>query len=444
MKQIYPTNFTSALVTFSTVLFILLNGWSLYANMSGPALAEIFNLDRAFSESKYVQTSTIPSSIDEALSLNVFPNNFELVSGKIMEDGAKQGVFLASRSEGVVYEPAKYMVNHLNGGEVEEIFNYAFNNIFSFIVTKYKTSKGETEFSTTFSAYQNQDGTLNLESHWLANKYPTDHTFFNFQVWARNMKQLEVAVGDILKNVLIDRELNEVYSTKSPKVYLAKQIQHGRLLDLEIINERGIRNVQVPGKIAQNGQFFPKSIRLALSGTPTEKVRIPIEKGWTFDGQLNYTKSSIDKASLGDGSWGVYYGTEMGQVDQFNITQAKASYPVQGMLQSGLELTGSFTESVLITRTILGETMALDQLKSFNCRVKGIGALSVIFILDNGLDLAEQPRTDMMIDKETDLSIALDSFSNFENGNIKSIVFEVIPQESVDQSTWTFDALSFE
>ena len=444
MKQIYQTNSTKTFRAFSTVLVLLLNGWSLYANIDAPALAEIFNLERTFSKSKYVQTSAIPASMDGFLNATTpNPDHYELVSGQIMENDIKEGVFLASRSEGRVYEPAKYMAKHLDGGQVEEIFNYAFNHIFSFIVTKYITEAGATEFSTTFSAYQNQDGTLNLESHWLASQYPKDKTFFNFQVWARNMKQLEVSVGDILNNVLSNRSLNEIYSTKSPKVYLAKQIQQGQLLDLEIINEKGIRTIQIQGSTKYNGQSFPNPIQLTLSGATKERISLPIDEDWSFDGQLTYGQQNRDQVSLGDGSWGVYYGAAQGQIDQFRIIQPNASRPANRTLQSGLEVTGAFTENIMVTRTIIGEPLVWKELESFHCEVEGQGAIAITFILDNGLDFTEQPRAEMMLDQATELAVSFDQFPGLENEVIKSIVFEVIPNEDEVTSSWTFGALSF-
>ena len=196
------------------------------------------------------------------------------ISANVFHNQERQGVVLASKSEGKVNEQTKYIFNNTEGTEVKDVFTYAFRNIFSFIVIRYQTPEGKEEFSTTFSAYLNKDKNFTIESHWDSGAYPNGYSFYNFQVWADNLIKLDLLVDEIIQSLNEEAPIGEIYTTKEPSIFIAQQSEVSGMIILDIINKSQLKNAQLSGKKknvgAESSSLF--NYDLQLTGALKEKV----------------------------------------------------------------------------------------------------------------------------------------------------------------------------
>ena len=340
---------------------------------------------------QYVLLESIPHALnygEERKAGQGIDAALEIFSADAVVDQERIGVVLGLKSAGEVYEHSKYITDRINGAEIEEIFSHSFRNIFPLLVTRFKTPEGAVELSCSFSAFLNKDQGFTLESHWNKEEYSSGETFYNFQLWAADIEKLEVVVGEVLTRLMLTADVTEVYTTRSPKVYIAKQAyENGRLL-LDVVNQAGIAEVTLTG--SRESEFLieptPMAMTVNLSGARQERVVIPASTELYVGGGLKFLAPTpdLDRHPNQDGSWGVFYDELAASVDHFDISESTAAATDRPTvhLKRKLSVQGMVRDEVVITRSIHPEARSSDysNYNALTLKIGGVTDLEIILV----------------------------------------------------------------
>lgn len=459
MKQIYFLRFGDFIQSQVLLPIICLFIFTLVGAIEvegAEDLKGLFEANATFQEEKYLESNNIPLGLDHVISRSLLANDqlSEVYAADIVDNQHKIGALLIVKSFDEVYEPTKYIVNRLEGAVIEEVFNYTFRNIYSFVVAKYRTPEGKTAFSTNFSTYNNAEGLHILESHWHKESYPRGFEFNNIQTWAENLVSLEISIAKVLNQVMDQAgNFEEMYATKSPGVYIAKQQFQNGFITLEIVNENQVGEITVIEETS-NRAHQPKSYQLSLSGFEREEVTIPAGSATNLEGFLKVKKSKKPVVDLGNGSWGVFYQQGEAAINSFHIEQLQAKENNQEYLVSNnINVAGRFRGQVTFHRTMNPQQAGLD-ISTFNTLSfvsTGVGQVEVILLLDGIEEFDQQPSITVNLDPNLEQqSFDFSAFSGHEylaNGGhlLKSIAFVLDPQPGVESDVidWSIQQIRF-
>ncbi len=360
MKQIYTHQRNQM---FSACLWVGLFFFFSYSYVTASDSIESFFLDRLFQRfekvDQFERIGGIPATQDILVSQSYWLESLQkeqYFSANVFKEQERQGVVLATRSKDKVREYTKYIFNNTPGTEVKDVFTYAFRNLFSFVVTRYQTPAGTEEFSTTFSAYINKDANFAIESHWDAAIYTQGYDFYNFQVWADNMVKLELIVDDIINSLNLEAPIGEIYTTKEPGIFIAKQDFVEGMIVLDIVNKSGLKTASLSGqqRLSKSGKATDFNFALKLSGALKEKISLKNKGELTINGSLGLKAiKEIKPIDLGDGSWGTFHEDNQAKVDQFSILPIAGTHSIAvKALETGLEVKGTVKKVVTVYRTV--------------------------------------------------------------------------------------------
>ena len=351
---------------------------------------------------QYELLDKVPNGLfhrDEKASSDGIAEAIELYSADAVANGERIGLVMGLKSEGSVYEHSKYVTDRINGAEIKDIFSHSFRNIFPLLVSKYQTPEGNTEVTCSFSAFLDAEEGFTLESHWNTEEYSKGETFYNFQLWAEDIGKLELVVGEVLTKLMLKAEIAEVYTTKSPKVYIARQSYQNGMLVLDVVNRAGIEQVALSG--SRESEFLiertPTAMTVNLSGAEKERVVVPAPSEHYVAGSVKFVNHSSNavKNPNRKGSWGVYYDELAASVDHFQIQESRVmpNGRPTAYLERNLSLEGVIRDELLITRTVQPGTSSVDYSKynALATKIAGVSDLEVILVKASIANFEEQP-----------------------------------------------------
>ncbi len=437
--HVYRNKITARL-TFLLLAQLLTIG-ALLATKGGPV--EGLTLSTIFEQPTKLDSYKTLEAIPNALNyrdLKTALDDVEIASEVFSAQGFRQnervGVLFAVKSEGEVYEHSKYITDRIDGAEINRVFAHSFRNIFPLLVTQFTTPDGNGEFSCNFSAFLGDEGGFKVESHWNKEEYTFGETFYNFQLWAENMSKLEVLVDEVLTRLMTQADIGEVYTTKAPQVYIAKQQKENGMLVLDIVNASGVREILLSG--SKESEFLtetiPLEVKMHLSGSARETITIPAQNQLFVGGDLKIRRPASNSVNPNtDGSWGVFYDDLAANIETFatRVSQSPPSEVIVAPLSRDLYLDGTLRDELMITRTVNPVSASKDYSKfnAFTFDVAGTYDLEIILVKSGIKNFEDQPtafvqrgnESGSMILKQSDF-IQLDGTEDWSD--VRSIVFK--------------------
>lgn len=411
MKQIFIRIFNcSAVVTAGWLLAIQVctstHAFASYnvAPATGPAISAFFQAPQEVE--RYESLAFLPGSLSGEVVLDagdLGTHAEEVFSAAVYRENRKIGMLLAVKSIEEVVEPAKYAIELLKGVEVKSIFTHDFRNIFPFVVSEYHNTEGKTEYSCSFSAYQDANQVFAIESHWNREDYTRGQTYYSFQLWAENMEKLEIMVGEIITKLSQMGPIGEIYTTKAPKVFISKQNNQNNILTLQVVNRSGARQITIYGNTGLPKKKGPAAyeMQVSLSGQEFETVAIPVDNHFQIVGNLKVKRNTTPALPPNpDGAWGVFFDQLAANITSFDVQENK--YEVKDEAKYfGRDLTvkGTISGEIMAQRTFNPDGLPQD-LSKFNAitfDVEGIQELQVVLIKASIDDFLAQPVTTIKI-----------------------------------------------
>ena len=388
-----------------------------------------FRVESVFQLKDIIATDLVPKNqtfISTPHDLIEMTNAHDVLGIDIYNEDKRNGSILATKSSNV-YEHTKNICDRLNGAQIDQIGQYIIGDI-PFVVIKFINSYGQVEYNVNFSFYDVSDHEVVLESHWNLSDYPKGKTYYNYQVWANNLTNLETMINSMMKKLTQQKTIRETHIGQVPKVYVKTVIYQNHKLNLVLEKPAQLLEIKLKGLFTQTEQDFEQSFEYTIA-YPSDTITVDFGNfygiGISLYNSLDHTPDAIYFA---DGSWGLDY--EVGDVfiKKFRIyNEPNPDFKLEDkLIERNIEVEAIAKSGFAIYRAINAAYHPEDftSFHSFDFRVKGKGKLELVFIKDEIKDWEMQPRQFFELKGKTQaISVRLKSLSVPLN-DIKMVAFK--------------------
>ena len=361
-------------------------------------------------------------------------NASELFSVDYVKDDKTIAVILATKTENGVYEHTKYICDRLLGAELLSVSTIEIKGQ-TFIKSIIKNIDGSKEFVLSFSGrLSNKNTNFSIESHWNIDKYTSNETFYNFQIWTNQIDDLITLGEEALELFESKRAISAYNNSTPPPVFVKKGKYVDGALELEIVNTNKTQNIVFDAGFKRTESSATEYANKSISLDGKYITTLRIDTGNIFDIGFrleNGNNQTPDDLFMSDGPWGVDDSSEDTNVTSFEISQSRLNTTNGYNVERNIALKATTKSYVAAYRAFTPRFKAVD-LSAYNALefdANGTGDLEIT-IVKGGIDSwNNQFRTTIKLDEEeSHYAIPLSHFvSKTENDiNLKdavSIVF---------------------
>jgi hypothetical protein len=359
-------------------------------------------------------TEAIESSPADLIAIT---NATELFSVDYIRDNETIAVILATKTENGVYEHTKFICDRLLGAELLSVSTIEIREQ-TFIKSIIKNVDGTKEFVLSFSGkLKNNDENFGIESHWNIDRYETNATFYNFQIWTNRIDDLLTLGEETLELFNTQKTIIDYNNSTPPPVFVKKGKYRNGALELELVNVNGSQNIVVDAGFKRtettNTEYFNNSIALA-NGYITPLL---IETGNIFDIGFrieNDTNETPDDLFMSDGPWGKDDSATGTTVQEFKITQNNNIYTGGGYsVERNISLKATTNEYVAAYRAFTPRFKAVDfsEFDKLELDANGTGDLEITIVKESIDAWEDQYKTTIKLNEtESHFAIPLAHF----------------------------------
>jgi len=376
----------------------------------------------------YMPIDVIPNTESRVSSpdhLVKITNATELYAIDIYEENDRKGAVLGLKSADGVYEHTKYVCDRLAGSKIVDILTYHVKLVeagvdadtfeLDLIIPKMELEDGLIEYAVSFSV---RDTTIDeadefiFESHWNLDDYTKNEAYMNFQIWASSVKDLEILLAQIFKNLTDQNEHGRNISTfiiGTPPVFYINEAQYVEdMLHLEITNKSGLTSVNLTGEKSFTETDAQQDLDMVLNLNGQENQSVSIDLGRLYDMGVTFYHESLnahDVIFLSDGSWNTAYEGSDDVVDAFTSNQGSNFSEEQYEMDRNVQVSGVVKNYINLYRSFNPNFVGVDvdSFENLNFTISGNGTIEVSVLkesiesfADQGkylLELTEEPMT---------------------------------------------------
>ena len=360
-------------------------------------------------------------------------NATEVYSVDIFRDDRRLAAIFATSTENGVYEHTKYICDRLKGGIINDIETMKIGGA-NFIVTDLIQPEGNREFALSFSARENKDGYLSIESHWSLENYPNEENYYNFQIWASNIEDLKALTLKTLQLLYAFNPITNVTTSNPPSVFVSQGEYKNGKLELKIINKAGSTSISVEGERSTTETSSNEAINSTtnISGDYSEFVSVEVGSVYDMGFRINHANDTVfDDLFIADGLW--FIDTQEDDI-QYEVNPAIANYKEDAyQLERSIQVSGSVTNSINVYRSIKPNFVSVD-LSDFNTLhfdITGKHAMQIILVKKSVTEWENQYKTSITTSSTSnEIDIPLSRFSNGSDeaitlNDIQAVIFRI-------------------
>ena len=330
------------------------------------------------------EDSAIESTPTDLLTIT---NASEVYAVDYMQNDTPIASILALKTENGVYEHTKYICDRLLGAELISVSTIEINGQ-SFIKSIIRNIDGTTEFVVSFSArLNNNNENFTIESHWNLDKYESDATFYNFQIWSNSMDDLYKLSEEILKLVAIQKPIDSYSISTPPTVFVRKGEYKNGSLNLEVINTNATEQITFDAGIraTETSSINNVSTNINLSNY-INNVSIETDNLFDIGFRIGDGINTPDDLFMSDGSWGIDDAAANTSVINYEITQnTNDTYEDDLRIERNVYLEASFDDYIAVYRSLTPRFKPVDvsAYNNFQLTTKGQGNLEIVLIKES-------------------------------------------------------------
>jgi Domain of unknown function (DUF4114)/Secretion system C-terminal sorting domain len=344
---------------------------------------------------------------------------------------------LTTKTESKVYDHTKTICDRLVGSTLMNTENIMIENM-PFIRSTLLREDGALEYTICFSVCKDNATSVTFVSRWGLDEYPSQPTFFNYQVWAEAPHISQRIVEEIIAKFRGQfANINTATEGKIPSVYVRNGFYDNGFLTLKIYNPTQAKSLIINGNSAptETLERLPFNHKVTLNGDEEETVKIFVGSVFDMGFSLKADNSvAADALYFADGVWAVDYNKGVSKIDKFDVNNTIPTNET-GLytLERDPILKGQVKDYVSMFRTLrpAATVTNVSNFKNLSFMGSGTEVVEVTLIKKSVTDWSKQYRVEVRLENEAKLfNIA---FADFSNGtsepliadDLSSIVFTV-------------------
>jgi hypothetical protein len=344
---------------------------------------------------------------------------------------------LTTKTESKVYDHTKTICDRLVGSTLMNTENIMIENM-PFIRSTLLREDGALEYTICFSVCKDNATSVTFVSRWGLDEYPSQPTFFNYQVWAEAPHISQRIVEEIIAKFRGQfANINTATEGKIPSVYVRNGFYDNGFLTLKIYNPTQAKSLIINGNSAptETLERLPFNHKVTLNGDEEETVKIFVGSVFDMGFSLKADNSvAADALYFADGVWAVDYNKGVSKIDKFDVNNTIPTNET-GLytLERDPILKGQVKDYVSMFRTLrpAATVTNVSNFKNLSFMGSGTEVVEVTLIKKSVTDWSKQYRVEVRLENEAKLfNIALADFSNGTSepliaDDLSSIVFTI-------------------
>ncbi|CAM1333074.1 DUF6923 family protein [Tenacibaculum aestuariivivum] len=325
---------------------------------------------------------TIESSPTDLVAIT---NATQIYAVDYMKKGVSVASILALKTENGVYEHTKYICDRLLGAELISVSTIDINGQ-QFIKSLIKNADNTVEFVLSFSAKEvNNTANFEIESHWNLDKYESNVTFYNFQIWSNSLDDLYTLGEEVVSLLNTEKPILAYKLSTPPTVFVRKGKYNNGLLDIQVINTNATDEVTFDAgfRVTETGIVNKTNSMLNLNKEYITNLKVPTGNLFDIGFRIGDGIATPDDLFMSDGPWGVDDSQSNTNVVNYtvsanNYTFEDADFPIERNVD--LEVTTNSYVALHRALTPRFKPVDLSDYNSFNLKAKGTGAVEITLI----------------------------------------------------------------
>ena len=375
-------------------------------------------------------SETYISSPDDLVNIT---NATEVYSVDIFRNDNRVAAVFATTTENGVYEHTKYICDRLKGGIINDITTMEIGGT-DYIVTDLIQPEGNREFALSFSARENKNGFLSVESHWSLENYPADNSYYNFQIWANSEEDLKALTLKTLQLLYDFNPIQNITTSKPPSVFVSQGEYKNGKLDLKLINKVNSTNISVEGERSATETTNSEAINTSasISGNYSEFVSIEVGSVYDMGFRIKHANDTVfDDLFIADGLW--FIDTQEDNI-QYEVSPNIEDYKSDAyQLERSIKVSGTVTNSINVYRSMKPNFVSVDvsDFNTLHFDVTGEHSMQVILIKKSISEWGNQFKTSITTTgASNEINIPLSRFSNGSEeqitlNDIQAVIFKI-------------------
>lgn len=365
-------------------------------------------------------------------------NAAETFSADYVQNDRAIGAILATRTLTGVYEHTKVICDRVDGTRLTGVWSVPLFENQQMLMSKLERPEGAVEYTTSFSARLDIQGSLVVENFWNVAEYSPEAEFMNFQIWAASPMHMKVLAEAVLVR------LEETSGTPArmlvgnpPSLYIVQSLYRNHVLQVEIANSKGLKEVEISGMMRRTETDVDEPVRwnIPLSGTSSELLSIDTEGVYSLGITLN-SPNTPDTVFFADGVWGLDTNPEL-EVLSFHVYQDVQTKNEQDWyVERGVQIQGVLQEKAAWYRSLKNtfSSVSLSGYQGISFQTQSATPLDLEIVLSRpGVPWAELPKKTIAVAKGAQThQIALQGFS--PAGDLEANMLVFVMENSTGQS----------
>lgn len=383
------------------------------------------------------EDETIESTPTDLVAIT---NATDIYAVDYMKNGTAVASIIALKTENGVYEHTKYICDRLLGAQLISVSTIEINGQ-QFIKSLIRNADNTVEFVLSLSAkIVNNESNFSIESHWNLDKYQSDITFYNFQIWSNSLDDLYLLGKEVVNLLAIEKPILAYELSTPPTVFVRKGKYNNGSLDLQIINTNASNNVTFDAgfRITETSDFNTTNSTIDLNENYITNLQVPTGNLFDIGFRIGDGIATPDDLFMSDGPWGVDDSQTSTIVTNYNIspnnfTFKDNDFPIERNVQLSATTSTYFAAYRALTPRF--KPVDLSGYSSFKLKAKGTGNLEITFVKKSISSWEQQHKATIVLkDSLVDYVIPFKDFIS-SNGNelflndVVTIVFTMASED---------------
>ncbi len=385
------------------------NYGSSYSRSAGIRLEDFIPLN-SIGEDEAIEAS--PSDLVD------ITNATEVYSVDYLRDNSAVASVLALKTESGVYEHTKYICDRLLGAELLSVSTIAING-HSFIKSVVKNEFGGYEFVLSLSArIDNNESNFAIDSHWCLDQYEKNTSYYNFQVWSKNIDDLYALGEEVLRLLDAKKPVSSYQLSTPPEVFVRKGVYKNGALDLQIINTRAVDSVVLTAlfRKTETGPLDSLSRVIPLNNNYITNIKVDTEHLFDIGFRIGNDGATPDDLFMSDGPWGIDDSDSSTKVQHYSISTNDIDFADTDFgVERNVDLLATTSNYVSVYRALTPRFKTID-LSAYNAMkfsAQGTGILEVTIVKEGIQNWNEQYRTYIELsNEENEFVLHVSNFSS--------------------------------
>lgn len=374
-----------------------------------------------FMPDQQILGNAVASYITSPMDILTFTNAVDVISIDYVEGGLNKAVAFCTKTYNGIYTHTKPVCDRLKGSELLAVEKIQQMN-FSFLRYHLRPASGLKEYAVSFSAgFDRNKSKIVLQSEWTTDRYSSQDTMYNFQLWSADSTALQLMIQNVLEKLKKIEPLEQAGSITQPVTYISKanrDVKDQYNLELIIKNATSATTgiIEISGKQnEQSNNIIYKSYPINFQPNTTSSVRIPLTDMAEAELKLLINGKQEDFVYNNDGIWNIYK-TSNTKVSEFTISndtiRPKAN---EYRLFRNIQLKATTSDYITVYRMVKGGGIAADLSKFNTLRFTGSGSgtMRIRLIKKSISNYAQQYEYNLILtEKEKEYMIPLSDFTS--------------------------------